>query len=173
MDPVSIALLATSVGGGLLGGLGKGKEQKLSKDQLELQRFLATLEAPNKRLDTSVRASRIANAQPVSASWGGPGSGMRGGTVKFSGGKSQPLDPRTKELANDVLLQELEQQGLRSVDGGQVRAEAPGLANHLEFGNKMTGGDLNIDALLEQIAGRVSSTRSRDINRGGPPKLTK
>lgn len=71
------------------------------------------LSAPGTRMSQSVRASLINNASPSRANWGGPGSGLRGQTVNFSGGATQgleSLDPRARNLADDVMTRNLQAQ---------------------------------------------------------------
>lgn len=67
------------------------------------------LTAPDKRLSTGVRGSMVANQQPVTHTWGGPGSGMRGGGYKVSGGFANPnlISPDARALAEDITHQAL------------------------------------------------------------------
>lgn len=114
----------------------KDAELQLVRDRSELDRYLAGLQAPGTRMKTSARASYAANAAPVKAEWGGPGSGKAGKTVKFNGGYSTPLDDRTKALANDILEQELMEQ--RSPNHGGPPPVAP--APKSSFWDKLLGG---------------------------------
>jgi hypothetical protein len=140
------------------------------RDRLALESYLAGLEAPGVRLDTSMRASHIKNAQPVTAKWGGPGSGLRGETVKFSGGYANPnyVDPRARQLADDVLLQELEQQGVEPLDWEGALMDSEGL-NALD----MFLGKGTKEKVAKGMAPRLNDQRRRDPNRGGPPSLSK
>lgn len=85
---------------------------QLSRDSLNLQRSRDEQALPGKRLNTSVNASKVKNASPVKANWGGPGSGLRGQKVEFSGGYANPnlIDPRTRSMADDIIMQQLTQQ---------------------------------------------------------------
>lgn len=142
------AMNAASKGGGILGTLGKiggiaeraapilggaAANQAASRradaqadylrDRSALESYATGLRAPGTRLATGMNASRILNHQPVTAAWGGPGSGLKGGTVKFSGGSANPnlVDPRTKTLADDIMAQQLEQQ----LAGGGINRGGP------------------------------------------------
>lgn len=163
--------------GSVIGGIdaamtGQGNyedQAAMSRDRLALESYLASLEAPGRRLGTSMLASHIRNDQPVSANWGGPGSGLRGGTVKFSGGYANPnyVDPRARELADDVLLQELEQQGVTPLDFESELGDTLPSALDAVFGKGTK------DKLAAGLAPRLNAQRRRDPNRGGPPPLSK
>ena len=56
-----------------------------------LARDKFNLEQPSTLMSQSVKASLLKNAAPVSAQWAGPGSGLRGQTVNFTGGVSDAL----------------------------------------------------------------------------------
>jgi hypothetical protein len=106
---------ANIAGGALTAAAQNSRDKELNqirRDALQLDRDKYALDAPEHRLDTSVHASRILNHTPVTAHWGGPGSGLRGETVKFSGGAANPnlIDPRTRDLSDDVINQQLQDQ---------------------------------------------------------------
>lgn len=101
----------------VLGGMSKERAaatqqndlNSLSRDRNALGNYEAGLKAPGTRLRTSMGASEIANRQPVGVDWGGPGSGLAGKTVKFTGGYANPnlVSPDTKALAEDTMHQEM------------------------------------------------------------------
>lgn len=99
---------------------------QLGRDRLGLDRYLGAIDARGTRMNNSVRGSMIKHASPVTSSWGGPGSGLRGEKVQFSGGYANPdlIDPASRELGDDVMLQELEQQ-----TAGTERGKARGFVN--------------------------------------------
>lgn len=106
---------ANILGGALTAAQQNAREKELNqirRDALQLDRDKYALGAPETRLDTSMHASRILNHEPVKAHWGGPGSGLRGETVRFTGGSANPnlIDPRTRDLSDDVLNQQLQDQ---------------------------------------------------------------
>lgn len=101
----------------VLGGLSKGRNESrqandtnsMARDRIALDSYNSGLKSPSTRLNTSLAASRVANRQPVTAEWGGPGAGLRGQTVKFNGGSANPnlISPDTKALAEDTMHQEM------------------------------------------------------------------
>lgn len=143
----SLAGLAGDVGS-ILGGASKNQQNEriladqnnLRRDQLGLQRFQVNEGLPGDRLSTSVRASRVANASPVSLSYGdggfNPQDAVAGKFGKFTGGYANPnlIDPRTKQQANAVLDQMLQKQM-----GGEM---APALSAPTKEGkgSKILGG---------------------------------
>ena len=80
-----------------------------ARDVGNLNRFQIQESLPARRLATSTRASMVANRTPTVAQWGGPGSGLRGETVKFTGGFSNPdlYNADTRALADDITHQNL------------------------------------------------------------------
>lgn len=84
----------------------------LQRDYIDQNAYKTDLEAPGIRLNQSTAAAKIANGKPVKANWGGPGSGLRGETLKFEGGYSDPnlFDGDIKALANNIMMQNMRDQ---------------------------------------------------------------
>ncbi len=85
----------------------QGNEQFGASHALRSKQF--ELDAPAQRLTTGVRGSMVANQSPVKAEWGGPGSGLSGGKVNFTGGHANPnlISADARALGNDVTHQAL------------------------------------------------------------------
>jgi hypothetical protein len=85
----------------------QGNEQFGASHALKSKQF--ELDAPAQRLTTGVRGSMVANQSPVKADWGGPGSGLSGGKVNFTGGHANPnlINADARALGNDVTHQAL------------------------------------------------------------------
>lgn len=104
----------------ILGGAAKGRadnqflndESQRRNRQLLIDEKQFALDAPQKRLTTSARANLLSNYSPSQAEWGGPGSGLKGQTVKFTGGFNNPnlFGGDTKALADDVMHKQLTSQ---------------------------------------------------------------
>jgi hypothetical protein len=152
--PAAAAATGTGAGttaattGGILGTAGKiasnvapilgGAAQNQANarnllDQQNRSNFILNEQLPANRLRTSVAASKVKNFTPVTAQWGGPGSGLKGGIVNFSGGAANPnlIDPRTKQQADDVMHQELL---------NQINRVGPPPAQQESGGEKLLGG---------------------------------
>lgn len=129
----------------ILGGMSKAQSEsrradaqdQLSRDALALQRYDRERALPGQRMDLSTRASMIKNRMPVTSEWGGPGSGLSGGKVTFRGGFANPnlIDPRTAQLADDILAKELQGQ-LAGTGGPPTITPRP----RTNFGEKILGG---------------------------------
>lgn len=118
-------------------------QQQLSRDQLLQRAYETSLTEPGTRLKTSTNASMVANRTPVSHQWGGPGSGLRGETVKFSGGYANPnlISPDTKTLADDIVHQQLIE-GLKHGSNipGATRPKRPGVGGNILGGAALATG---------------------------------
>lgn len=81
----------------------------LNEDQLNLDRFKTDQALPGQRLNTAVKASRVANITPAKFEWGGPGSVAAGQMPHYTGGDMNPdlINQDTKDLANNVSHQAL------------------------------------------------------------------
>lgn len=131
----------------ILGGAAKNASQsqttqnneQLQRDRLAMERFRLGLDAPGQRLNQSVAASKTANASPVTAQWGGPGSGLRGQTTKFTGGYANPnlISPETRAQAQDLMHQNLM---LQMQHGSDLPGVTP--AKTSKVGNILGGGAL-------------------------------
>lgn len=110
------------------------EQTQLNRDQVALNSYNSGLTAPSKRLRTSQDASILKNWTPVTSS----GSGR---DLTFSGGYNNPnlIDPRSKQLADDVIAQQLEQQ---LAGGGIDRGGPPKIAPHPKSSawDKILGG---------------------------------
>lgn len=114
----------------------RGAAQDVNNDYgLRLAQYRLT--APQQRLRTAVRAGQVASATPVKAEWGGPGSGMKGQTVHYTGGYSTPLDPALKASASQMMSDQMEQQ-LKG-DGLPEPGHSSLLDNLLGYGALGTG----------------------------------
>ncbi len=94
----------------ILGGINANRaSNQQANDLLTMRQKQYELDAPATRLSTSRKASLLANFQPVKADWGGPGSGLAGKTVNFTGGFNNPdlYSPETKQLAQDIMHKQL------------------------------------------------------------------
>lgn len=142
----TISAIADVAGGmaPILGGAAKGAQEstilqdraRLDRDRLQQERFRTNQALPGQRLSTAIGASKAANFSPVTASWGGPGSGKRGELTRFSGGFANPnlIDPRVKQQADDILNQQLLAQ--------MQREQAPEISQPMKEGkgSKILGG---------------------------------
>lgn len=112
--------------------------QNATRDRMALDRFKENEALPGQRLNTGVRASRVASATPVSVDWKGPGSGLRGEVTHFTGGFANPnlVSGDTKQQAQDVAHQML----LKEMQG--PTGEAPALTPLATegTGDKILGG---------------------------------
>lgn len=170
--PFPLLAAIPSIMGGLssiFGGASKGAREdrilqdqgNLQRDQLNQNRFRINEGLPGDRLSTSVRASRVRNAEPVQFQWGGPGSGARGELPQFTGGHANPnaIDPRTRTQADDVLNQMIQAQ--------MGRTEAPQIS---QPGRDSRGGSiLGGLALGSSILGGVDALRGRGRGQPQPP----
>lgn len=165
--PFPLLAAIPSIMGGLssiFGGASKGAREDrilqdqslLRRDQLNQDRFRTNEALPGSRLSTSVQASRVKNQSPVKFEWGGPGSGLRGETARFTGGHANPdlIDPRTRQQADDVLNQMIQAQ--------MGRKEAPQISAMPKEGrgSRILGGL----ALGSSILGGIGALGGR----GGP-----
>lgn len=154
-----------------LGGAAKGEQQQnntetnqqLSQEQIQLNRDKYALDAPNTRLATAIKASIASNFQPQHTAWGGPGSGLKGQTPTITGGLSGSLanlDPRTKELANQIMLDELTGQRQGGPTGGGQDRALPKL-NQTTTADKVLGGASLGTSILGSVLG---ATKGRGGN---------
>ena len=99
----------------------------IGRDRLGPDRYESGLKAPGTRLKTAIGASKAANFKPVTAGWGGPGSGLGGQTVKFSGGYANPdmISPEARKLAEDTIHQQF-LEGMGGKGGPPVITSATG-----------------------------------------------
>lgn len=134
----------------VLGGAAKGEQTQnnindqaaLQQGNLALNRDKFALEAPNTRLAGAIKASLASNFTPRHTEWAGPGSGLQGKVPTISGGLTgglANLDPRVKDLANQVMIDELtSQKSGGSSGGGQDRTVPP--VGQSSTGDKILGG---------------------------------
>jgi hypothetical protein len=114
----------------ILGGMASGAQAgntaenqgRLARDRAALERYELQAKLPGINMSQAFRGGMIANRQPTEASWGGPGSGLRGETVQFSGGFSNPAlyEGTTRQVAEDAQAQALERQLARGSDVPEV-----------------------------------------------------
>lgn len=120
------------------------------RDRLNQDAARDNAQAPRRRMGDMTRANAMA-AGPVSASWGGPGSGLKGQTVKFTGGFNE-RDPRMKQLADLVMDQQINNQ-LTGADHtpGATPAIQPGVIDKTLGIGATTGGILGaVNEILRQ-----------------------
>lgn len=104
---LDVAGKAAPILGGMAGARSAAKA-KAGDQQRDLGTF--NMQAPRYRLGTAGRAA-LGSAGPVTANWGGPGSGLRGQKVSFSGGASRvAANPELKRLSDEVMMRELQAQ---------------------------------------------------------------
>lgn len=75
-------------------------DNSLKREQLELQRPRVEM--------ANIARSELGQADPVSAKWGGPGSGLRGETVQFAGGANTPHSPESKAAMKALMDQAIQ-----------------------------------------------------------------
>lgn len=117
---------------------GASKDQAASKamaarNELDWQRL--NLDAPGKKLSSSLAAALTKDYTPSTLHWGGPGSGLRGETPTYSGGAKDALtaaknDPAVAKLLQDVL----------NGKAGIPNPQAAGGAGHESLLDKILGG---------------------------------
>lgn len=161
----------------VLGGAAKGEQtQNNLQDQASLQqgnlalgRDKFALEAPNTRLATAIKASLASNFQPQHTEWAGPGSGLQGKVPKITGGLSAGLanlDPRVKELSNQVMMDELLGQQQGGPSGGKQDRAVPTI-NQSSGADKALGGlslgTSILGALSPYFKGAKSSTGGANL----------
>lgn len=126
--------------------------QNAAQDRAALERFKTNEALPAERLNTGVRASRVASATPVSVDWGGPGSGLRGEMTHFNGGYANPnlVGADTRQQAQEVAHQML----LKQMQG--PTGEAPALTPLATegVGDKILGGAALGTSILGALAKR-------------------
>lgn len=145
------------------------------------------LAAPGSRLSTSMRASLAGNFSPTKFNWNGPGSGLRGEIPTFSGGVREGmtnLDPQTKELAQQVIHDQLlaQMRGGLSGQGKDYEVQQPpmpGQSSALDkllgggstaaaiaaaLGKNGAGGNIDISKLIESIRNRRPGTGDTNLN---------
>lgn len=155
--------------GSILGGASGGRQKQknteeelaLRRDELEMQRYLAGLEAPGKRLRTAGRANMIKNYSPTKGTFGGPGSG----SYRVTGGYSNPdlIDPSFRALGADVLNDQYAQQtGYDKVDFTRAIEGNPWM-------NRMLKKNPALQEKLNAAEARENARRS--YYSGGPPPL--
>lgn len=112
--------------GTILGGASQNQQNEriltntdnLKRDQLALDRYKVNEGLPGSRLQTSVRASQVANAQPVTFNYPGAGGtfnpqdAVNGKFMTISGGYNTPglIGDKTKQQANAVVDQMFQKQ---------------------------------------------------------------
>ena len=141
----------------------------IARDRQALAAYETGLEAPSKRLATSVGASRIARGQPVTAQWGGPGAGLRGGVTRFTGGYNDPnlVAPETRALGEDIVHQQfLEGMG----DQGGPPAPMPPTGGG--FWDTALGAGSTITSLMGALS-RDDAEQEAPADYGYPPPRSK
>lgn len=162
-----------------LGGAAKGQQaqnntetgQQLTQEQIQLNRDKYALEAPNTRLATALKASIASNYTPQHTTFAGPGSGLRGQAPTITGGLSASLanlDPRAKELANQILMDELtgQKQG-GPTGGGQDKTLSP--INQSSTGDKVLGGASLGSSILGSIFASAGKGKTSSPSSGSTP----
>lgn len=178
---------ASAVGAGLgaagsiLGGASKNQQQeRILQDDRQQRQDAAILDRykydetlPGSRLTTSMRAGRIANAEPVSINWGGvpggtfnPQDAVNGKLPTFSGGYMTPLDPRVKRQAGSVLDQELQKQLSNEKSPAVTPLQKEGT------GSKILGGMGLGASLLGGINGAMQSATAPPVPTIAPARTS-
>jgi hypothetical protein len=131
----------------ILGGAASGAQQnQQANDLLQLRGAQLGLEAPQQRLNTSVRASIAANAKPVQITTGPSpfAHAPAGSTMPHFTNSLSPalLDPGTRSLAQNIIAQQLQEQmspnhGLPTVGQGSTAGNILGGA---ALGSSILGG---------------------------------
>lgn len=113
--------------------------QQLSRDALAMQAAQANADLPGRQLTTGVRASRVANASPVT---------FDPSTMRFRGGYASPdlVSPEARQLAQNVLRETVRQQQTGS---GAIPGPTP--APKAGVGSKILGGAATGLSLLEAV----------------------
>lgn len=150
----------------VLGGAAKGKQQvqtdKVNSSGNDLAAANFNAAAPGRRLNTGANAA-LASAGPATAQWGGKGSGLRGQTLKFSGGANAAAgDPRLKQLADQVMAGQIEEQM------GGAKMVAPQVAGQSSsVGDKILGGSSFVASILAALGQNGLENKRRQ--QGGQP----
>lgn len=146
-DPIinKVTGAARDVAPVLGGAAGASAQARNQRDQILQKNFTINEGLPANRLKTSIMASKAANFSPVKANWGGPGSGLAGKTVSFTGGANNPdlINADTRAQANDVTHQEM----LNQIN----KVQAP-LPSPTTTGEKVLGGAAFGTALTGALA---------------------
>ncbi len=138
-----------------------GDQAALQQGNLQLGRDKFALEAPNARLATAIKASLASNFTPQHTQWAGPGSGLRGEVPKITGGLTgglANLNPQVKDLANQVMLDELLGQKQGGPSGGGLDRKTPRV-NQSSAGDKVLGGASLATSLLGSILPQLKGLR--------------
>lgn len=91
---------------------GSRADAQQQNDVMGLANANFDLKAPGERLATGAKANKILHGSPVKAEWGGPGSGLKGQQVNYTGGYNNPElynDPQMHDLAQQTMEEELRQ----------------------------------------------------------------
>lgn len=134
---LNVASRLAPVLGGAASSLGKAERQN---EALDLQSAQLGLAAPRTRLATALRAA-LASAPPVTASWGGPGSGLRGEVPTYSGGAQAAMqNPDVRKLSQQIIHDELMNQ-MTGNDLPKVGSKKPDswLDDVLGYGSTVAG----------------------------------
>jgi hypothetical protein len=131
----------------ILGGAAAGAQQgQQANDLLQLRGAQLGLEAPQQRLNTSVRASIAANAKPIQITSGpSPFAHAPAGSTMIHYTNSlgpQDISPNTRALAQNIIAQQLQEQmspnhGLPTVGQGSTAGNILGGA---ALGSGILGG---------------------------------
>lgn len=130
-----------------------------------------SMTAPRTRLGTASRGA-MAAAGPVKANWGGPGSGMNGQSLHFTGGFMAD-DPRMREMGNSVMDQELQAQlsGKDNIEAPVIPDATP--APESSFGDKALGVGSTVASILGAIGTLKTKKRPSILSalpKFGPPE---
>jgi hypothetical protein len=134
--------------GGAAGSVASGRQvdnrDQILRDQLNQGAAIANNRLPGQRMSTGLRSEIAANG-PMKLNWGGAGSGASGHAFNPTGGIFEPRSAKFKQLANNVLDQELSNQmtGGDKVPGATPGAKAGALEKGLgigAFGSAILGG---------------------------------
>lgn len=132
----------------------QGEAANLSRDKFAIS-------APQDRLGASTKASILSNYTPTKVNWGGPGSGLRGELPTYSGGMSGAmgnLDPRTKDLASQLMDDMLAQQQARR--GSTVSSPQPVMGRSSGL-DRAVGTGATITSILGALGGSGILNRIR------------
>lgn len=117
----------------------RAAQLRLAQEQQQFSEGQQQLHNPAIMQGDIARANAMA-AGPVQAHWGGPGSGLRGETVQFTGGANAPQSPETKAAMQQLIQQKIQQLLAPPPAAGANPAFAPVTPKPESGTDKLIGG---------------------------------
>lgn len=116
---MSTILRGSQAASSILGNMAdRNQRQQQSQDEMDYRRQQDEINNAYRREQLrlqepgihmgNIQRAHLMQAGPVQAHWNGPGSGLRGETVRFSGGFNEPQTPEVQAAMSQLTQQELE-----------------------------------------------------------------